>query len=554
MAKKIILLGLIAILFPLSAIPKVKIIGTILGWNDKPIQIAHCHIRKIGDEKTIYTQATDENGNFSLNIPWDGYVELYFTGVFHQRDSVLIYIPKDYKEFKVKVRLSPNVWVPGSKPKIFGNFEGSNFRNGLEMKETNDGKFYIEIKKSKEALKYELGGIVPQRNVNGTQSDYFEYDGDGDYFSVISTTDTIVKIFFDPSELPSNKVDFEFHADDIFIDKFANLYNNLKTFRIDFISKRDSLLKKENSNESLKKLIQEGLNNITNLLKQRRDFQEKELLLIDYLAFSFNAYSNNFKELLNLNQIQKVYQIVSPLSPLWFDWATEPGLMLGGLLLLGNTDSTTYVDSAIAYHPSIIVRQKLLKDAVDLFLGMNFNKNKGLFYYEQLQKNFPNSFQAKITKEKYQKNLDSLYAYWTQNLRNYSFFDPTLFDTIRVNSLIGQKYIIFDFWATWCTPCILTMKALNNLPPELKNKIFIISIALDEKEKAYNYIKQKQKNNQLKWYHSIEPQNFKSSIAKLFNITGIPFMVILNKEGKIVFAGEIAYFLLEEKLKELLKF
>jgi len=104
-------------------------------------------------------------------------------------------------------------------------------------------------------------------------------------------------------------------------------------------------------------------------------------------------------------------------------------------------------------------------------------------------------------------------------------------NVVDFNTFRG-KYVYIDLWASWCTPCLKEVPALQKLEKELKNdKVVFLSISIDAKEDAWKK-KMQEKNmhgNQL-W----DPTN---SLGQALNVKGIPFFAIYDPEGKLYMHG-----------------
>jgi thiol-disulfide isomerase/thioredoxin len=110
----------------------------------------------------------------------------------------------------------------------------------------------------------------------------------------------------------------------------------------------------------------------------------------------------------------------------------------------------------------------------------------------------------------------------------------------------GGKYILIDFWASWCNPCRKEIPNLKKLYAGYADKgLRIISISIDKKEA--DWLKAL-KEEQLSW------PNFRDTegIADLYKVKLIPTMYLINAEGVMV--GEnLRGTALAEKLAELFK-
>jgi peroxiredoxin len=120
---------------------------------------------------------------------------------------------------------------------------------------------------------------------------------------------------------------------------------------------------------------------------------------------------------------------------------------------------------------------------------------------------------------------------------------------IKLSSLRG-KYVLIDFWASWCGPCRKENPNMVRMYNRFKGKDFeIFGVSLDrEKEQWLKAIK----DDGLTWTHVSDLQFWQSSVVPLYRIQGIPMTVLLDKNG-IIIDKNLRGRALEDRLAELLK-
>jgi thiol-disulfide isomerase/thioredoxin len=104
---------------------------------------------------------------------------------------------------------------------------------------------------------------------------------------------------------------------------------------------------------------------------------------------------------------------------------------------------------------------------------------------------------------------------------------------ISLNKLKG-KYVLLDFWATWCGPCMAQMPLMREIRKNNSaGKLTIIGISWDRDSKMLASFVKKQGMN---WPHHYD-ENMKTS--HLYGVNAIPVVILINKEGKVVFKGDL---------------
>lgn len=97
--------------------------------------------------------------------------------------------------------------------------------------------------------------------------------------------------------------------------------------------------------------------------------------------------------------------------------------------------------------------------------------------------------------------------------------------------LLGEtkgKYLLLDFWGSWCTPCIAEMPELKKFQQKYQNKVELIGLVCkDTKEKALTAIKK----HALNWAHLYSETD---EFGSLFGVTAYPTKILLDPNGVVV--------------------
>ena len=117
---------------------------------------------------------------------------------------------------------------------------------------------------------------------------------------------------------------------------------------------------------------------------------------------------------------------------------------------------------------------------------------------------------------------------------------------IALSSFKG-KYVLLDFWASWCKPCRLENPNVVKVYNKFKDKNFtVLGVSLDQSKDAWLKAIQTDK---LAWHHVSDLQQWNNAAAQKYRVQSIPGNFLIDPNGKIV-ARDLRGEDLERKLCE----
>ena len=136
------------------------------------------------------------------------------------------------------------------------------------------------------------------------------------------------------------------------------------------------------------------------------------------------------------------------------------------------------------------------------------------------------------TEEQKAADRDAKDAFIGQQFTDFEMVD-TLGNTHKLSEYVGKgRWVLVDFWASWCGPCLREMPNVVAAYEKYHPKgLDIVGVSLDGNRipwvKAIASLK-------MPWVHLSDLKGWESLVTKVYKINAIPDNLLINPQGKIV--------------------
>jgi thiol-disulfide isomerase/thioredoxin len=213
-------------------------------------------------------------------------------------------------------------------------------------------------------------------------------------------------------------------------------------------------------------------------------------------------------------------------------WSLDPGL----LTARAEADPLgwdAYVAEARTQHPDATLRRSLLFDHFLALLDAG-DKHGWEAANQTLQTQFPGSPLARKAQAFLDAEAKTAVGQAAPAFTLKALGEPTT--TYTLDTFKG-RYLLLDFWATWCPPCRAEMPSMHAAWTRFKAKPFeILSLSFDRRVEHIAPFRA-QAATPMPWKHVFIEGGFQNPVAEAYGVKGIPKPLLIGPDGKIVASG-----------------
>ena len=501
--------------------------GTLTGQDGRPMVEANVVLLAPTDvQDTVQTVHAAKNGDFSITIDSAGVWFLEFTGVGHEYRRVAFYAGRPVT-VRLDVRLGTYKYLGTfNAVKVVGSFNGWDDASALPMVKRPDSTYSLVIKTTADSVAYRLMNVAEGDLVEGTDADYYLYDGYWGYNSILKPKNGEVNIVFDPSKLErSDKPSAVDFADSNSTEaKFASIFEEMQNNEEAFMDYYRSYMASGKSPMEFHYDWSAAERSIAaRIAAEKNPLLKKELM---FAYFELGALTAK----LDTQLVREAVEQISPKSHLW---ALMP-IVSTVLRLAGENaaEQDAYVQKVVDENPSADVKAAVLANEF-MLAKQSGNAAAAAKYYSLIVERCGDTKVGKEIEARFSSGAGPEVGEEVPAFSVVSMDDSA--ETISNVSMKGKYYLI-DFWATWCGPCVAEMPNLQKAYDTFKGDDFtILSLSLDRtKEDVVKFRESKWKMPWLNVFLGADSQN---EILRDFDVMSIPNPVLVDSTGRILATG-----------------
>lgn len=485
--------------------------GRVLDEAGHPLTLGHARVLDVS-RHVLEVVKLGSDGSFTLSRPRipGAIAWLEFTGVNHRQTATLI--SAETKAAELTVRLGTYAAPQQVRGIDVVSYPENGPQHRVAMTRQADGSYAADVPVTGGFLRYELDGVVGEgRRVNGTASDSYVYDGDGDYMSVLSGAGYTVHVVYDPSKRPRSGVEssIEFTSNDSTNSELQRLSR--------LVTEYDGQRRGGDSGRPDEALVQRLRTELADLTQSQEPLVRRAALVASLGHAAGDPPSMGPQALAQ----------IEPTDPIW---ATSECAIVTAIEGAGGVQNN-------ADYVSRFVDQQPVAEPI------------GCYLFSQL------THVPRVDAERARTAVRLLkterFAF-TRYARMIGELDPDRplapgkpVPDFQVTALGGKrtfspaalrgKVYLIEVWGPWCGPCVAEMPnihaAFEKYGKSGKRKLHILSIAIDATPEML--AKFRTAPHPMPWEHALPSDREKAALQAIFG-SAVPAYTLIDERGTII--------------------
>ncbi|TAF75319.1 MAG: TlpA family protein disulfide reductase [Bacteroidetes bacterium] len=177
------------------------------------------------------------------------------------------------------------------------------------------------------------------------------------------------------------------------------------------------------------------------------------------------------------------------------------------------------------------VRKNMMNSTAAYNSALRWNPNTDINFIDSLVQNIEKKYSNTLVANHLKDRFERIKSTAIGSIAPEIMLSDSAGKTIKLSEKRG-KYILLDFWASWCRPCRQMSDQLVDFNQKFKDKnVEIFSVSIDDKAENWKKAILKDKYT---WTNVSDLLGWKSKAAFQYNVNAIPSNLLIDKNGKII--------------------
>jgi len=459
--------------------------------------------------------------DFTLELEKNNLYTLTLSAPDHDILETLLWVTNENADITLKLgKIVHNVTTD---PYVIGNFNGFNPQQAMPMERVTETTWKMELPVTNGELQYQLMGVTEdQRPVNGSEQDTFEYFGESPYFmSVFYSTDEKKDVTFNADISPSAFTS-------ALTSSNASIQARAETYSVISANKKELTKAYINQYMTQSETLEIDWDVLVKPIEARWEMsttkEDKAVVLAAFLDIFANGYTGEAPK--------DMSSVIFELGPMHEFWNLNQFYVYSVMELLPESEkNVAFLEEMSSKHLNPDV-QEVATYAGFMAAEKVSDADKKLYFYNKLMNEFPKSQFVEYAKYQFDPSQKVVTGSLAPQFTVTSIDGKNSYS----NSSFEGKYIMLDFWATWCGPCIQEMPELHEAYKEFKSDKFdILSLSFDDSADDVKGFRKDRFN--MPWMHTFIEGGYENPLAVTYEVNSIPKPILIDPSGKIVAMG-----------------